>query len=147
VVQVRDKRDWRNAKVIGVLAGVVSNFASVLQNAIQYKQTQVEISRRKLVHSVSGKRGEGLKMKKYKNRFQSMASNRRARARRLARRQEALYAFDVVPELEELADAQGVSPVDNFDDLLGDFWPEDESVDDFLEARERWRREGQDSDN
>ena len=71
----------------------------------------------------------------------------RPRARRSPAREESLYAFDVKPDLEELAHAQGVAPVTNFDDLLGDFWPEDESVDDFLEARERWRREGQDSDD
>ncbi len=52
-----------------------------------------------------------------------------------------------MPDLEELADAQGVSPVADPKSLRGDVWPEDESVDDFLEARERWRREGQNSNN
>ncbi len=109
-------------------------------------QTQSGVCRRSLVHGVSDKRGEGASMKKYKNRSENSIRPGRSRARRRAR-EEALYAFDAVPDLEELADAQGVSPVDNFDDLLGNFWPEDESVDDFLEARERWRREGQDLDN
>jgi len=27
------------------------------------------------------------------------------------------------------------------DELIGDFWPEEESVDDFLAAVESWRRE------
>jgi len=94
----------------------------------------------------TGGRDEGEPMKKYKNRPQNAIRSRRVRARRQAR-EEALYAFDALPDLEELAAAQGVTSVDNFDDLLGDFWPEDESVDDFLEARERWRREGQDLDN
>ena len=44
--------------------------------------------------------------------------------------------------LHELAAEQGVRPVERFEDLLGDFWPEDESVDDFLDAVRRWRREG-----
>lgn len=89
----------------------------------------------------------GEQMKKYKNRSQNVSRNKRSRVRRLAAREESVYAFDAVPALEELAEVQGVSPVENFEDLLGDFWPEDESVDDFLEARERWRREGQDLDN
>jgi glycerol-3-phosphate O-acyltransferase len=32
----------------------------------------------------------------------------------------------------ELARQQGVKPIQNMDDLKGDFWPEEESVDDFL---------------
>jgi hypothetical protein len=34
--------------------------------------------------------------------------------------------------LWELARQQGVEPIRNIKDLQGDFWPEDESVDDFL---------------
>jgi hypothetical protein len=48
--------------------------------------------------------------------------------------------LDRTPTPEELAAQQGVSPVANFDALLGDFWPEDESIDDFLETLYRWRR-------
>ena len=33
----------------------------------------------------------------------------------------------------ELARRQGVKPVRSIEDLQGDFWPEEESVDDFLE--------------
>jgi hypothetical protein len=36
--------------------------------------------------------------------------------------------------LTDLAAQQGVQPVMNFDDLLGDFWPEDETADDFIAA-------------
>jgi plasmid stability protein len=46
-------------------------------------------------------------------------------------------------ELLALARDQGVGPVTRFEDLLGDFWPEEESVDLFLEARKRWQWEGQ----
>lgn len=34
--------------------------------------------------------------------------------------------------LEELAAEQGVSPVTDFDTLLGDFWPEDEPAEEFV---------------
>jgi hypothetical protein len=46
-------------------------------------------------------------------------------------------------DLDTLAREQGVGPVVNFDDLLGDFWPEDETADEFIAAVRRWRREGQ----
>ncbi len=45
---------------------------------------------------------------------------------------------------EALAAEQGISPVTNFEDLLGDFWPEEESVDDFIAAVREWRREVRD---
>lgn len=49
--------------------------------------------------------------------------------------------FDATHDLESLADEQGVAPVGDMDELIGDFWPDDESVDDFLAAVESWRRE------
>ena len=45
-------------------------------------------------------------------------------------------------EVQSFLRAQGARPVERFEDLLGDFWPENESVDDFLEARHRWQQEG-----
>jgi hypothetical protein len=53
-------------------------------------------------------------------------------------------AFFASPTVEELAARQGVTPVIDPDDLLGDFWPEDERADDFIAAVRRWRREGGD---
>ena len=44
--------------------------------------------------------------------------------------------------VEELAAQQGVLPVANADELRGDFWPEEESADEFVAAVRRWRREG-----
>ncbi len=41
-------------------------------------------------------------------------------------------------DLLALAQAQGVKRVERFEDLLGDFWPEDETCDEFV----RWLREG-----
>ncbi len=41
-------------------------------------------------------------------------------------------------EVERLAAQQGVTPITDLDALRGDFWPEDEAVDDFINiTRER----------
>jgi hypothetical protein len=49
------------------------------------------------------------------------------------------YARHGHPSVDELAAAQGVTfPRDPLD-LLGNFWPEDESIDDFLAAMREWR--------
>jgi hypothetical protein len=42
----------------------------------------------------------------------------------------------------ELAKQQGVKPIRSIEDLYGDFWPEEESIDEFLE----WLRELRHSD-
>ena len=44
-------------------------------------------------------------------------------------------------DLTALAAEQGVSSVRDFEDLLGNFWPEEESADDFVAAVQQWRRE------
>jgi hypothetical protein len=41
----------------------------------------------------------------------------------------------------ELARRQGVKPIKSIKELQGDFWPEDESVDEFLEWLRTIRRE------
>ncbi len=46
--------------------------------------------------------------------------------------------------IEDLAMEQGVKPAGDFESLLGDFWPEDESADDLISAVRQWRREGAD---
>ena len=53
--------------------------------------------------------------------------------------------FDVPPDLQTLADEQGVEVAGDFDALLGDFWPEDEDPDEFVAALSEWRRESQDA--
>lgn len=58
------------------------------------------------------------------------------------RQSSSSTSFDARPDLEQLAREQGAPLTANFDNLLGDFWPDEESVDDFLAARTRWRREG-----
>ncbi len=47
-------------------------------------------------------------------------------------------------DLPTLAARQGVRPVTSFEDLLGDFWPEDETADEFIAAVREWRHEGGD---
>lgn len=44
-------------------------------------------------------------------------------------------------ELDALARAQGVPLVVDVDDLVGDFWPEDETCDEFIAAIRELRRE------
>lgn len=46
-------------------------------------------------------------------------------------------------ELERLAAEQGVRPIEDFDSLKADFWPEDESVDDFVRTVRERRRDSE----
>jgi predicted RNase H-like HicB family nuclease len=50
--------------------------------------------------------------------------------------------FDSRPALEALASEQGVEPTGDFDALLGDFWPDEESADEFVLTLREWRRNG-----
>ena len=43
------------------------------------------------------------------------------------------------PTVEELIAEQGVVFPRDPGDLLGDFWPEEESIDDFIRAMREWR--------
>ncbi|MGD9893246.1 MAG: hypothetical protein AB7R89_18735 [Dehalococcoidia bacterium] len=54
------------------------------------------------------------------------------------------HSFFAAPtsDLATLAAQQGVKPAKHFDDLLGNSWPEDESVDEFISTIRQWRREG-----
>jgi len=57
-------------------------------------------------------------------------------------REDVRALFEGLPrrtpaDLLALAEAQGVKPVERFEDLLGDFWPEEETGDQFL----AWLRE------
>ncbi len=49
-------------------------------------------------------------------------------------------AFEDTADPETLAKNQGV-PAATFDDLLGDFWPEDEEPEEFTSALGEWRRD------
>lgn len=49
---------------------------------------------------------------------------------------------EALARLLTLAERQGVRPLTREAlDAMGTVWPEDETVDEFLEARERWRSE------
>jgi hypothetical protein len=49
------------------------------------------------------------------------------------------YAGRGHPTVEDLAAAQGLSFPRDPVELLGDFWPEEESIDEFLRALREWR--------
>jgi hypothetical protein len=49
------------------------------------------------------------------------------------------YARTGHPSIEELVAEQGTRFPADPADLLGDFWPEEESIEDFLRALHEWR--------
>ena len=49
------------------------------------------------------------------------------------------YSVSGHPSVEELMAEQGTGPIDDVRLLHGDFWPEGESVEEFLEALHEWR--------
>jgi hypothetical protein len=49
------------------------------------------------------------------------------------------YARQGHPSIEELVAEQGTVFPDDPRELLGDFWPEEESIEDFLTALREWR--------
>jgi hypothetical protein len=49
------------------------------------------------------------------------------------------YSFDADPSLDEIISQQGKGPITDLSMLHGDFWPEDESIEDFLAALQEWR--------
>lgn len=49
------------------------------------------------------------------------------------------FDFDANPTLDELIAQQGKSPVTDASELHGDFWPDDEPIEDFLAALHDWR--------
>ncbi len=57
----------------------------------------------------------------------------------LDHRAQSSSSFWHTPTLQELAVEQGVEPITDPTVLLGDFWPSDESIDDFLAARRAWQ--------
>ena len=70
-----------------------------------------------------------------------MATKSRARGKHTARipRNGARNQAKGHPSLEELQAEQGTGPITDVRVLRGDFWPEDEPIEDFLEALREWR--------
>lgn len=52
------------------------------------------------------------------------------------------HNFDANPTLDELIAQQAKGPVTDVQVLHGDFWPEDEPLEDFLAALHEWRGHG-----
>ena len=49
------------------------------------------------------------------------------------------HNFDADPSLDEIINQQGKGPTTDLSLLRGDFWPEDEPIEDFLAALHEWR--------
>ena len=49
------------------------------------------------------------------------------------------YNFDANPSVDELIAQQGKGPITDLSVLHGDFWPEDEPIEEFLNALHEWR--------
>lgn len=62
-------------------------------------------------------------------------------AETIGERGEAFFFAET--DLELLAARQGVTAITDFDELLGDFWPEEENLDQFLATVREWRDEGE----
>jgi hypothetical protein len=52
------------------------------------------------------------------------------------------YAASGHPSVEELMAEQGTGPITDVSVLHGDFWPEEESIEGFLETLREWRGHG-----
>jgi hypothetical protein len=52
---------------------------------------------------------------------------------------EQKYASVGHPSIKELKLAQGTMSTSDPRELIGDFWPEEENIDDFLAALREWR--------
>jgi hypothetical protein len=51
----------------------------------------------------------------------------------------AAYTDSGHPSVERLMAEQGTAPITDVSMLHGDFWPEEESIEDFLETLQEWR--------
>jgi hypothetical protein len=55
------------------------------------------------------------------------------------RQPTAAYSAGGHPSIEQLMAEQGTGPIADAALLRGDFWPEEESIEDFLAALHEWR--------
>jgi phage protein U len=55
------------------------------------------------------------------------------------RQRSVNYAASGHPAVEQLMAEQGTGPITDVAVLHGEFWPEEESIEDFLEAFHEWR--------
>jgi hypothetical protein len=68
-----------------------------------------------------------------------MSTKRQRTPTKPARKRPAKPLAHIDPEA--LVAQQGVKPIANPEDLYADFWPADETADDFIQAVRQWRRE------
>lgn len=67
--------------------------------------------------------------------------NRQQTSQPAARERPATVRYSAAghPSIGQLMTAQGTGPITNPSVLHGNFWPEEESIEDFLEALHQWR--------
>jgi hypothetical protein len=53
--------------------------------------------------------------------------------------ESVLYSVAGHPSVEQLVAEQGTGPITDVSVLHGDFWPEEESIEEFLETLHEWR--------
>jgi len=61
------------------------------------------------------------------------------RRRQMNRSKGPYFDFDADPSLDEIVAQQGKGPITDLSELHGEFWPEDERIEDFLAALHDWR--------
>ena len=61
------------------------------------------------------------------------------RSLKMDRANDPRYNFDADPSLDEIIAQQGKGPITDMSVLHGDFWPKEESIEDFLAALHEWR--------
>ena len=52
---------------------------------------------------------------------------------------DELGVEDVRPTILEIAARRGIKPIQSINELRGDFWPDDDNLDEFLQELRRWR--------
>lgn len=70
-----------------------------------------------------------------------MADLKRQRRKPAANERPAYVQYSAAghPSVEQLVAEQGTGPITDVSVLHGDFWPEEESVEEFLETLHAWR--------
>ena len=68
-----------------------------------------------------------------------MAESNRQDRERTSGDQAVPYSATGHPSIEQLMAAQGTGPITDVSALHGDFWPEEESIEEFLEMLHEWR--------
>jgi hypothetical protein len=59
--------------------------------------------------------------------------------RQMDKSNDPRYNFDANPTVDELIAQQGKGPIGDPRTLLGDLWPDDEPIEEFLAALDEWR--------